>query len=137
MQKTAYEMRISDWISDVCSSDRAGLQVEGHTGRGIGVGYGIRTAAADHGRVRRVDHDDIVTVIAVTCGIGTRAADDDIAIVRADHILDVDIGIAGRAAVAYAGLQVDLFRSRRISSDERSEGKEGGRGAFGGCWSMT
>src|SRR3546814_10102435 len=25
-QKTAYEMRISDWISDVCSSDLFGLQ---------------------------------------------------------------------------------------------------------------
>src|SRR3546814_17194373 len=25
-QKTAYEMRISDWSSDVCSSDLAGLQ---------------------------------------------------------------------------------------------------------------
>src|SRR3546814_4523724 len=28
-QKTAYEMRISDWSSDVCSSDLIG-QVEGH-----------------------------------------------------------------------------------------------------------
>src|SRR3546814_6648997 len=26
MQKTAYEMRISDWSSDVCSSDRAPLR---------------------------------------------------------------------------------------------------------------
>src|SRR3546814_17765896 len=29
-QKTAYEMRISDWSSDVCSSD---LPVDGHFGR--------------------------------------------------------------------------------------------------------
>src|SRR3546814_9800665 len=28
-QKTAYEMRISDWSSDVCSSDLAGLAVIG------------------------------------------------------------------------------------------------------------
>src|SRR3546814_15123547 len=27
MQKTAYEMRISDWSSDVCSADRAGLMM--------------------------------------------------------------------------------------------------------------
>src|SRR3546814_1479346 len=33
-QKTAYEMRISDWSSDVCSSD---LDVEAH-GAGDGVG---------------------------------------------------------------------------------------------------
>src|SRR3546814_11367355 len=28
-QKTAYEMRISDWSSDVCSSDLAALRIEG------------------------------------------------------------------------------------------------------------
>src|SRR3546814_9052477 len=26
-QKTAYEMRISDWSSDVCSSDRSGFRI--------------------------------------------------------------------------------------------------------------
>src|SRR3546814_9691512 len=38
-QKTAYEMRISDWSSDVCSSDLAAKLVEhliGHHGRGDG-----------------------------------------------------------------------------------------------------
>src|SRR3546814_2022610 len=35
-QKTAYEMRISDWSSDVCSSDLA-----------IGIGLGV-ALAADH-----------------------------------------------------------------------------------------
>src|SRR3546814_124142 len=29
-QKTAYEMRISDWSSDVCSSDLAAAQLGGH-----------------------------------------------------------------------------------------------------------
>src|SRR3546814_18938214 len=29
MQKTAYEMRISDWSSDVCSSDLLGRQLAG------------------------------------------------------------------------------------------------------------
>src|SRR3546814_10813015 len=32
-QKTAYEMRISDWSSDVCSSDLARKYVEGGTHR--------------------------------------------------------------------------------------------------------
>src|SRR3546814_6505124 len=27
-QKTAYEMRISDWSSDVCSSDLCGMQID-------------------------------------------------------------------------------------------------------------
>src|SRR3546814_1109717 len=30
MQKTAYEMRISDWSSDVCSSDLQGITAHGH-----------------------------------------------------------------------------------------------------------
>src|SRR3546814_1584323 len=29
-QKTAYEMRISDWSSDVCSSDLSGTRVPGY-----------------------------------------------------------------------------------------------------------
>src|SRR3546814_18248602 len=46
-QKTAYEMRISDWSSDVCSSDLLGVYFEQRYGLGpvgIGVallGYGI------------------------------------------------------------------------------------------------
>src|SRR3546814_7377341 len=35
-QKTAYEMRISDWSSDVCSSDLAKLRGAGTHARGIG-----------------------------------------------------------------------------------------------------
>src|SRR3546814_7626029 len=34
-QKTAYEMRISDWSSDVCSSDLVALFVYGEWGWGI------------------------------------------------------------------------------------------------------
>src|SRR3546814_3952792 len=33
-QKTAYEMRISDWSSDVCSSDLPGLRFEQRPDRG-------------------------------------------------------------------------------------------------------
>src|SRR3546814_9626836 len=38
-QKTAYEMRISDWSSDVCSSD---LDIPRHRRRGGKRGYGDR-----------------------------------------------------------------------------------------------
>src|SRR3546814_2382731 len=34
-QKTAYEMRISDWSSDVCSSDLAQLLLDGEFGRSL------------------------------------------------------------------------------------------------------
>src|SRR3546814_7710475 len=58
-QKTAYEMRISDWSSDVCSSDlrcirRAAILVEGgdRIARGrqallVGVGVGVGDAVGD------------------------------------------------------------------------------------------
>src|SRR3546814_6880998 len=52
-QKTAYEMRISDWSSDVCSSDlHAGIGIVSAAGAGadqhlnalalVEVGYGVR-----------------------------------------------------------------------------------------------
>src|SRR3546814_2095111 len=44
-QKTAYEMRISDWSSDVCSSDRIG--------DGADVGRRIGEAKRHHGRHHR------------------------------------------------------------------------------------
>src|SRR3546814_14287831 len=57
-QKTAYEMRISDWSSDVCSSD---LQPGNDLGRGEGCwrkadhesGERARQAGKDHARQRK------------------------------------------------------------------------------------
>src|SRR3546814_2931361 len=47
-QKTAYEMRISDWSSDVCSSDLLQIEVSRYlfTITAINVGLGGATAAA-------------------------------------------------------------------------------------------
>src|SRR3546814_21173016 len=54
-QKTAYEMRISDWSSDVCSSDldqeRRGLAGE------PGLGAGLGSAAMDDRDLERQPHD--------------------------------------------------------------------------------
>src|SRR3546814_4359409 len=50
-QKTAYEMRISDWSSDVCSSDLVasmGVQIHG------GMGFIEETGAAQHYRDARI-----------------------------------------------------------------------------------
>src|SRR3546814_8526273 len=45
-QKTAYEMRTSDWSSDVCSSDLfAGRGIEGRAERQDGAGEGQRPIA--------------------------------------------------------------------------------------------
>src|SRR3546814_14997458 len=45
-QKTAYEMRISDWSSDVCSSDLRARSVRRPLGADRQAGAGIRAAAA-------------------------------------------------------------------------------------------
>src|SRR3546814_10726923 len=49
-QKTAYEMRISDWSSDVCSSDLAARQ-EGSGGAAVGDGARGVPGAAQAARV--------------------------------------------------------------------------------------
>src|SRR3546814_1070698 len=44
-QKTAYELRISDWSSDVCSSDLSGRRTRRHDGGEQAEGYGYAGAA--------------------------------------------------------------------------------------------
>src|SRR3546814_2626704 len=50
-QKTAYEMRISDWSSDVCSSDLACVRIEADRLR--------RDVDPLHGVVERIDTHDV------------------------------------------------------------------------------
>src|SRR3546814_10155677 len=56
-QKTAYEMRISDWSSDVCSSDLPGPRVPGawlcQPGRAAAAAGHARTAGRTRPRLRR------------------------------------------------------------------------------------
>src|SRR3546814_5768178 len=56
-QKTAYEMRISDWSSDVCSSDLLGGKLAGgtHAGKALG-SVKLDRAARDFGVFRRLDN---------------------------------------------------------------------------------
>src|SRR3546814_8851153 len=53
-QKTAYEMRISDWSSDVCSSDLLTDQVSGGKMKGQKIGY-VRVSAFDQNVDRQLD----------------------------------------------------------------------------------
>src|SRR3546814_7941234 len=65
-QKTAYEMRISDWSSDVCSSDlRLQRLPEGDT-------TGCRGAQGVRGRLERVDHG-LVARLGAAPGRDTRS----------------------------------------------------------------
>src|SRR3546814_3453856 len=72
-QKTAYEMRISDWSSDVCSSDLAlrlaslGLYGFGLIAMlGCSALYNLSGSAVWKGVFRRLDHAAIFLMIAGT-----------------------------------------------------------------------
>src|SRR3546814_6081249 len=48
-QKTAYEMRISDWSSDVCSSDLVGRRVDGRLEPYFAHRFAVRRRIAERG----------------------------------------------------------------------------------------
>src|SRR3546814_17788023 len=50
-QKTAYEMRISDWSSDVCSSDLYPLTAGGHRRQGAAFGRTVKLGNDQAGKV--------------------------------------------------------------------------------------
>src|SRR3546814_6638775 len=92
-QKTAYEMRISDWSSDVCSSD---LNL-------------CHTALFDERPIRRIG--------VITGAIG-RALSDSCR-VGSDDIAPISSAVggpeAGRAVGNEAGLQVDRRKAIRVA----------------------
>src|SRR3546814_9265588 len=66
-QKTAYEMRISDWSSDVCSSDLISdlpaLEVDAGIDDGVhDVADDVHQQAEQREEVERAEHDRIVPV---------------------------------------------------------------------------
>src|SRR3546814_4903896 len=94
-QKTAYEMRISDWSSDVCSSD---LPDPGHVGR-------LRIAIARH---------------LVAVGLGTQLVAHAAPILAVDrHVVVVAAGIRSIRALA-----LDAGDECPLRSEERRVGKE-------------
>src|SRR3546814_17215688 len=118
-QKTAYEMRISDWSSDVCSSDLAITKCR------IAPSYPSRPAAGGRGRERDLernasfDADDARLAVPVDRrrlrdeinlveDVVRERADADLAEVDADPKIDEDIII-----------EVD-----RARTEERRVGKE-------------
>src|SRR3546814_16868681 len=71
-QKTAYEMRISDWSSDVCSSDLAGAERRGQADVGqVGHQHVLRAR-----RLQRADDGHLR---------GDRATDDRLRLLRVGH----------------------------------------------------
>src|SRR3546814_4926020 len=82
-QKTAYEMRISDWSSDVCSSDLSFARVTWHASSPL---KAIRAMAPD-AEVTYVDGSDPVAAAKAAAGA-------DVAIVFATQWTTEEIGRA-------------------------------------------
>src|SRR3546814_5872254 len=79
-QKTAYEMRISDWSSDVCSSDlfRFDLPGVGEAPRILGCDHQQATRSAlDHLSTRLGCNRFVVGGICSAADLGWRIANDD------------------------------------------------------------
>src|SRR3546814_1986359 len=88
-QKTAYEMRISDWSSDVCSSDLEGAHARQHR---------QQQAAGEPERMeqwQRVEHD--VGRIEIDYGAELVAVGQDVGVAR-HHALRQALREIGRAA---------------------------------------
>src|SRR3546814_14628931 len=122
-QKTAYEMRISDWSSDVCSSDlarRAGGAVDreeqgdGEPEPGLGRGGGG-------------DVDELV--LDQRRGIGGHQLDDRLHVLRdGRRIRDQAVGHHHRAEQRHereAGGEGDAGGQQRQRSETHRDGKEG------------
>src|SRR3546814_753856 len=111
-QKTAYEMRISDWSSDVCSSDLLGLPIRAQCGHGIPPAHQLFGQHRCRNRFgcfffelsqRRCDQDTDVTV----------AQDQDLALIQpapSEYEQLIPIGAAGHliAQGAYQGATLVL-----------------------------
>src|SRR3546814_2562372 len=104
-QKTAYEMRISDWSSDVCSSDLRlfleGMEAADAQGPGID-----RPGAPGPQLDRRIDRRRGVLVdpLALQAGqeVGPAPGDDGVDLVG-DVFLDADVEEIGRASCRESG----------------------------------
>src|SRR3546814_339100 len=82
-QKTAYDMRISDWSSDVCSSDLAcsgasQTSAQGSSPSGGETSEPLRRAEPDDARVEREDVGAEQGVVAVGEGVGDGCLVEDI-----------------------------------------------------------
>src|SRR3546814_5499271 len=94
-QKTAYEMRISDWSSDVCSSDldRLGRRADGVELRAAIDDEEVEAARSEHhhARIDRERHALAAHRSAVAADIGAHIDAADQRIDRAGALGDVEI----------------------------------------------
>src|SRR3546814_9445762 len=103
-QKTAYDMRISDWSSDVCSSDLSGSREQGLEGTDREVGAVLvidipeGALGEDAGRIRDLEEDDrpLAALELVAHHADERA---DLRYVLQRHLAADEVGIRRRGVI--------------------------------------
>src|SRR3546814_7481905 len=73
-QKTAYEMRISDWSSDVCSSDLACTQLSSNTAFRCGIRMSLRQVRKPH--MKKIEVTTTIAMRLLRIGAGPVAGFD-------------------------------------------------------------
>src|SRR3546814_19542810 len=121
-QKTAYEMRISDWSSDVCSSD-----LDGETAFDL---------AEDHAFDALVGVEALLQLLPGFLAAGLVTADDGFALgildaveEHLDHVTHLDLGgetRAGEVLHRHAAFALQPDTAQRERTEERSVGEEWG-----------
>src|SRR3546814_3402265 len=107
-QKTAYEMRISDWSSDVCSSDLLGaisLQPVETLARAVGDDHHAAVAGAEALLVA------ILGELALGAGVEHRIVFPEL---RQPDVIDVAVPAGEQNALVLAQEHVDIGRDRKI-----------------------
>src|SRR3546814_18435714 len=120
-QKTAYEMRISDWSSDVCSSDLAARAAIGFVG---GLVDDVAQVVEAAGVRRTAGGEPVLAALPALPCAGGEAEDfglDPAAFERAHEDVGADRGDADRPTGPRAAGVADRGRS-----EERREGDAGG-----------
>src|SRR3546814_15464625 len=95
-QKTAYEMRISDWSSDVCSSDLAGETCPVWPGNPITAHWGIEDPAAVEGPGQREAFERVLHYLSNRISLFLAPPHDSIAAMAMERKL-TPIGRSGGA----------------------------------------
>src|SRR3546814_10859426 len=78
-QMTAYEMRISDWSSDVCSSDLLVVKDSGHAAQIIKVraDRSVRLGGEQRGRRKRGEDLTLLNAVPLACCVGAHENQDE------------------------------------------------------------
>src|SRR3546814_15975496 len=122
-QKTAYEMRISDWSSDVCSSDLFDGVLCTLRWCVAAVEEGMQVDLLGAALGRQLGHGDQMILMAVHATVGEKAED----VHRlAGHRGLVDGGTEGRVGDEDA-ITARLGTPGAVRTDESRVGKRGGR----------